>query len=387
MTTIDFNTSIIPSSQKVWIVHPGRNRKFLNSFIERSRIYLDLPALQIDVENIDSFDIVTARNHLRQNINRSLTYLDSIRPRPGTIQSVFMPTATLESFGRPPERFYKSANSILTTTNRFFREMKRGDLVLIPGRGGVHSGMHAGLIADDVKNARLINIGEYREKMLSRSISWIRHDLTRGQFSPEVYNKITKPPAIKPIHTSENKVNVYNQVFENYVYGDIARTLIFGRQYDGKDPTATNGVNEVIKFLVAAQRCIEIGEIDTLQNATSLKDIISKYHTPDLYENYTINFNSAGQLGPILKSKKVAITASAVLAVLVAAATGVHVYNGGLIELTNTAIISGDDPSVYAPNVRELMDSFPKVVVDEMTQKITESNQSLGLETPLEVKP
>jgi hypothetical protein len=346
-----------------------------------------LPALQIDIQNIDTFDVISAKKHLKQNINRSLTYIDSIRPRQGMARSVFNPTSTLNTFKRPPERFYKSVNSILTVANRFFREMKRGDLVLIPGRGGVHSGMHAGLVADDVKDARLITIGEYGEKMLSRSVSWIRHDLTRGQFSPEVYNKITKPPAIKSIHASENKVNVYNQVFENYVYGDVARTLIFGRKYDGKDPTATNGINEVIKFLVAAQNCIEKGEVNYLRNATSLQDVILKYHTPDFYENYTINFNSPGQLGPILKNKKFAITASAALAILVASAAGYHVYNGGVIDLINTAVISGDDPSIYEPNVNELMNSLPKVVVDEMTQKVTDSNQSLGLETPLEVQP
>jgi len=388
MTTIDFNTSIIPNDQNVWVVHPGRNRKFLNSFLERRKIYLDLPSLQVDIGNISNFDFVDARNHLKLNINRSLTYLDSIRPKQGQVASLFNAENELSSFKLPPLRYYKSVNSVLSTANRFFLEMQKGDLIIVPGRGGMYSGIHAGVIEDDVSDATHITIGEYDEKMLARSVKWIRHDLTRGQFSSAVYGKITKPPAIKSIHSDEDRVDVYNQVFENYVYGDVARTLIFGRKYDGKDPTATNGINEVIKFLVAAQNCIEMGEIETLKASTSLREIIDRYHSAELYENYTINFNSPGQLGPILKNKKFAITASAVLAVLVSAGAGYDLINdGGLINLANTAHITGEDPSIYAPNVNELMDSLPSTVVDEMTQKISESDESLGLETPMEVHP
>jgi len=166
---------------------------------------------------------------------------------------------------------------------RFFTEMSAGDIVLVPGRGGVHSGVHAGVIEGELSDASLITTEHYRQKVYSHNIKWIRHDLTRGQFSEEVFNRITRPPVVKQISETAEKRNVYENVFDSFVLGDLARPMIFGRAYDGKGPTATNGINQVIKFLISAQHCLELGNKGDLMNATSMDDITEKYHYPALY--------------------------------------------------------------------------------------------------------
>ena len=47
--TIDLRTRVIPSNARIWALYPGLGKRYLGVFLERSVVFLDLPALSLSV--------------------------------------------------------------------------------------------------------------------------------------------------------------------------------------------------------------------------------------------------------------------------------------------------------------------------------------------------
>ena len=58
MARADINTVIIPEDKKIWVVHPGKNKKFFDDFEHSSRIYLEYPGLNVSTNSLQDDDLM-----------------------------------------------------------------------------------------------------------------------------------------------------------------------------------------------------------------------------------------------------------------------------------------------------------------------------------------
>ncbi|MEQ9518047.1 MAG: hypothetical protein RLN89_01270, partial [Parvibaculum sp.] len=126
MPTFDLSTKVVDLGTSIWVVHPGRSRRFFNHFYEHNVLFLELPGLNISLEALKKTETV------RQHIRMSLAFMEYYGGRSREGKKV--PSAN-------PRSYDGSAGdgqlaSLVGSARKLFAVAKRGDLVIVPGKGG-----------------------------------------------------------------------------------------------------------------------------------------------------------------------------------------------------------------------------------------------------------
>ncbi|HEY1095609.1 MAG TPA: hypothetical protein VGF14_00035, partial [Alphaproteobacteria bacterium] len=65
MKTIDVATKIITPEQKIWLIYPGKRRKYYDIFSKQNMVFLDMPRLELKESSLDSIEKI--RQHIRMS--------------------------------------------------------------------------------------------------------------------------------------------------------------------------------------------------------------------------------------------------------------------------------------------------------------------------------
>lgn len=386
---VELNTKVIDKNQNIWVIFPGRGRKYFNRFYDEKKIFLDLPGTLFD-ERVNEISMSQYRkqevkDYVRKNVVRSLKIQEWTRETETEIFPTNAPSKNLDDF---PTRFPeepKNFGSIVSTAGKFFIGMKHGDLVLVPGKGGAFSSVHFGELRGGFSPTNSVRLPKFREERAqARNVNWLGVDASRVDFSRDVYGYLTRPPAIHQISDPKAKLEVYGTAYKNYIVGDKSRALVFAKEYDGKDPTAVNPVNDAVKFLVAVYNCHAQQNAHELQKITDIKAFSEKYYNPDLLDNYTLDFHSPGQYGIYPREAALSLFLSTTMAL--SSGIGLSSCHGETIKLENNMSDQIKGAEEYEPHINELIQTLSPEAKQQVDELSNEAKAQIGLTTPLVVK-
>lgn len=390
---LNYNTPVISKDQKIWVVHPGKGRRLLKQFRESNKIYLELPdtAFTSEVNSLTYNSYMkkkAVKDLVRKNANRALESKNLF----SSSENVSLPgldlLGGLERYdSKPPlnPELQKQFGPTVGLLGRFFIQMKEGDLVLVPGRGGSRSSVLCGLVTSGISETNTVPLAKFgNRKAQARNVKWIYNIERRDQLSDGVFRKLSRPPAVQEITEENDKLTVYEAVFENFIVGDTSRALVFARDYDGRDPTALHPLNVLSKALLAAAHCRDVGKLDELANATDVADFAQKFYDPSLLENYTLSFSSPGQTGIFPRKPQHGLIVSAMIAMTLAS-PGLSGCAGQSIQSTNTTSIGNQSSDDTDQAIQELLDTMSPKFRTQLDDLAKSADKQLRLETPIKV--
>lgn len=385
--SIDLRAKVIDPEQKVWIVFPGTGRRFLTQFMRQNIMFLDMPGTQFTAENgllpMSAYRRKSVKDIVRSNI--TLSHELSIKIIEDKIGYATQEIdRDLSNYVYRPEELGNKYNTMVGSAAKFFVGMKKGDLVLIPGKGGAFSNVHIAEVSTDFDPEDKTYLPKYRREPIQlRKIRVSPQTATRRDFSDSVYKKLSRPPAVQWITQEEDLKSVYDVAYENYVYGDSSRALIYAKDYDGKDPTAINDFNDVTKFLIAAYNCYLQGNTEALRNATDIQAFSNTYFDRDLVNNYTLDFHSPGQFGLYPSRREIAAFLTSITALSLA--SGLSGCMGEKVSITNSLEKDPEYSECVENAVDFLIENISSECASQTDKKTNNAKADIGISTPAQV--
>lgn len=385
--SIDLRAKVIDSEQKIWIVFPGTGRRFLTQFMRQNIMFLDLPGTQFTAENALLPMSAYRRKSVKDIVRSNITF-SHVLSRAIIEDEIGYATQTIDrelgNYVYRPEELGNKYNVMVGSAAKFFIGMKKGDLVLIPGKGGAFSNVHIAEISSDFDPADRTFLPKYRREPIQlRRIRVLPQTATRRDFSDSVYKKLSRPPAVQWITLEDDLKSVYDIAYGNYVFGDSSRALIYANDYDGKDPTAINDFNDVTKFLIAAYNCYLQGNADALRNATDIQAFSNDYFDRDLVNNYTLDFHSPGQFGLYPSRREIAAFLTGITALSLA--TGLSGCIGQKVSITNSLEKDPEYSECVEDAVDFLVENISRECAIQTDQKTNSAKADIGISTPAQV--
>jgi hypothetical protein len=297
VVTVDINTVIIPLTKRIWIVHPGKNRKFYNDFAASNRVYLEFPGLDLRDRDLD--DDGAIRQHIRRS-NAMVSHRGPIRDNGTTIN--------LSDFPQYPD----AATAVfLRTVRHLISHMEVGDLVVVPGYGA-YSNLLFGEIAApfDVNDRDRIAAYPWGD-IHFRQVNWLSTDRHKQELPSDLIKYVGKPPAIAEVGRTASTERFFEFAYGSYVKEGQSWSTITAPSYRGNDPSAISQPTRLIEFAVSVYRAIELGrDISGL----SMDEIIDNFYDARDIEHFGLSFNSPGRLDFKARDTTMAVFVSAVIA-------------------------------------------------------------------------
>lgn len=200
MLKVDIATKVISPENQIWVVFPGRARRFINLFLSDSIVFLETPGLEISKHVCDD------KKLLRQHTRASIAIRDYARGASSRV-----PPRDPASY--PDEPFEDRGDQILATNiAKMFGKMKKGDLVIVPGR--ILAPVYFGEVVSEFDRDDATTVERYgNERIPVRRIRWLNTGVPRQQINVDLQVYLSKPPAIAKVPRSTQ-----NDAFFGYAY-------------------------------------------------------------------------------------------------------------------------------------------------------------------------
>lgn len=368
MSIIDINTTIIPASKRIWIVQPGKNRKFFDDFERESRVYLEFPGL--DLSPRDLGDDGAVRQHIRRSV-AMVGHRGPVRDDGATIN--------LADYPQYPD----AATAIfLRTVRHLTSNMAVGDLVVVPGFGA-YSRVLFGEIATPLNLADRARIHPYLwGDILFRRTHWLSVNRFKQELPLDLVKYIGKPPAI-----AEVARNALTERFFEYAYGSFIKegqswSTITAPTYRGNDPSAISQPTRLIEFAVAAYRATGAGQD---LSGLSMDQIIERYYDPTDIEHFGLSFNSPGRLDFKARDSKLAIFVSVVIAMAGAGMLSGCKANSEPVQITNSKTVDQAMSVEMQQQITLMVDGIDQPTAAKLDRIGQESKEKIGLKSVAQI--
>jgi hypothetical protein len=281
MIHADIATKIISPDTAIWVVFPGKGRRFLNDFIKNQIVFLETPALGMTPEVAKDFP--TIRRHVRM----SVAVANYIRT-----DATKVPSRNPKFYSDKP--FKNRGDTVLASSVRkLFAKMRVGDLVVVPGL--MFEPVYFGEITSDFDANDMISVGRYGvEAIPYRRIRWLNLGVARHLIPQSLQVYLSKPPAIAQVLRSSDTEEFFNLAYPAYVLADRSAVIMDGPKYDGKDPLATIEANYLVSYFIAAFGAIEKDKLPEFAKL-DVQAAIAKFYDRSLVQSFSQNFNSPGK--------------------------------------------------------------------------------------------
>ncbi|MCJ2087789.1 hypothetical protein MKK88_17640 [Methylobacterium sp. E-005] len=286
MPTIDLQAKIIPPTQNVWFVRPGKDYKLYQAFINYNMILADLPSL-----DLRSGVTLAQQPQLINRIHRSRAIRKWYR---GDREDSF-PSRNLNAY---PDTVRDGGISQLNSVvERYFSEARRDDIVLvIPG--AYTSDAYVGALTEDPQEIVSLSL-EYMyssEPLQGRRVEWLGKTAKKTLANP-ILEIAAKPNAFVRLGP-ELRRDIYELAYPGFVWGDDtnARFNVTSSEYTSYDDFLIQGF---FNFVSSNTRAIAEGNPHNVQGFRLAAFERAGEYTPDL----KTDINSPGYLN--LSSTKV----------------------------------------------------------------------------------
>lgn len=371
MINVDIATKIISPQTAIWVVFPGRGRRFINTFLGQGMVFLETPAIGL-TKNITN-DLPKIRQHTRM----SLAMADYVRGDGGRVPSR-NPTAYSE------EPFRDNSHRVLASNVRkMFGKMKTGDLVVVPGR--MFMPVYFGEVTSEFEANDTISVERYAdEKTPFRHVRWLNEGVPRHLIPTELQVYISKPPAISLVVRSFQTENFFKLAYRSFVLAEKSAVIMDGPRYNGKNPLATHEANYLISYFISAFSAIELERLDEFAKL-DIRSAIARFYDEKLVESFTQNFNSPGKAGLVALSAALATFVSGAIAISLQGYSA-EVLSAG-IEVTNS--VSPDDAHIAKDSGAKLdllFKALHKQEIIEVNEYARKAKENIGLTTPVKAE-
>jgi hypothetical protein len=176
MIQIDLQTRMIPDAQRVWRLFPGSGYRFLDSFLNESVGYLDLPNLALPEDEplaqADLIPLIALSTALRKSLRPKVDEAEKMVLRAPDDPAVEDENAEIEQALVETPRNRRERARLRNAAVAFYSEAKAGDLVIMP-EPVVKRAVFVGVIIDDkITYSRYHNSRE-RITVPARNIRWL----------------------------------------------------------------------------------------------------------------------------------------------------------------------------------------------------------------------
>jgi hypothetical protein len=371
MILVDIATKIIKPDSAMWVVFPGKSRRFLKAFQSQSIVFLETPGLRLPPAQAKDWAAV------RQNTRMTLAIIDYLRGNTKRVPSRRPSSYSEEPFKHGRDRVFASS------IRKMFGKIQPGDLIVVPGH--MYEPVYFGEVTSEYKLADRVTIDRYpNEEIPCRRVRWLNSGVPRNQIPPDLQIYLSKPPAIAAVPRTSYTEQFYNLAYPAFVLAEKSAVIIEGPQYDGKNPLATHEANVLISYFISAFSAMErerIGEFAKLD----VESAIQKFYDEELVQSFSQNFNSPGRFG--------LIALSAAMATFVSAAVAISLKGYGSGDFTNgitvTNSVSPDDAAhaaVAGVKLDYLFKSLHKKEIEKIDHLAKQAKKKIGLKTPVQVE-
>jgi hypothetical protein len=371
MLHVDIATKIVSQDTQIWVVFPGRSRRFLNTFLRRKVIFLETPGIKLRPS------IANDKLKLRQHTRMSLAMAEYLR---GATKRV--PSRNPRTYS--DDVFKDRADQVLASNVRkMFGKMKVGDLVVVPGK--VFEPVYFGEVGADFSADDTIFVERYGDEPIPcRKVRWLNAGVQRIEIPPYLQGYLSKPPAIARVQRSIDTEEFFRLAYPSVVLAEKSAVIMDGPLYDGKNPLATHEANFLVSYFISAFSAIEEEKLEEFSKL-DVKSAIEKFYDPELVQSFTQNFNSPGKFGLQALSAALAIFVSAGIAISLLNFTVSELAGG--IEVTNS--VSAEDAQIASDagvKLDYLFNALHKEQIEEINSLAKKAQENVGLETPVQVE-
>lgn len=334
---IDVRTKVIGSETRILAVHAGVRRRYFSIFRDGNFVFLELPGFEGGPAVFD--DTPVLRQHLRASeAIASFAVLDPSR-----------------SSRQPPERRPSSypndvgdaAFARFVGTVRSLYTASVGDLVLVPSYGGQYGDVLIGEIQAPFSVRDRVPVERYNNELVPyRRVKWLPVHVLRRNLSVALSRRLENRTAATEINRAQFGREVFSIAYNNYSDQTISKLELTGNKYE--DPFDLVPVATLVRYFAAAYAAIEGGH-ETDIGKSSIPELIEKYYSKELLQNFAVTFSSPG------KVKVVGVGAG--LGLFILAGLGVAMHSTSLAEVKTAVLKNGSAPA-SDPVTQDAADKF-----------------------------
>jgi hypothetical protein len=371
---LDLKFRVVSPEQEAFIVFPGQNYALYPYFVTLSRIFPELPALDlVPKKRIAEQPDLDAK--LRRS--RAIDVWYSSGKKDDT-----RPSRKLSDYtNRRTPKWLPNTRGVLTG---FFDRARKGDLVIVPPNSIFSRVLIGELLDDNLEEIMVPEVWE-REKVPSRRVRWLATPL-RGECSIELQRRFPSPNAVRMLDR-EARAEVYSMAYGSYSIEDS-----FTSKFDvtSADFSTRDDYHLQQFFNVVASICQQIEaklqphSATTDLGAKNLDEIIDLLTDDTYVPALSVNINSPGSL-VLSCAKVVPLVAAGVLALSVLDAdTTWQAVAGGKVIVQNSETPAKDDQCTAKVSA-EVLEQL-KLMGYERWQEVCKRAQQLQKDTGLKGK-
>lgn len=370
MIHFDIATKIVSPDTNIWVVFPGRGRRYLETFLANEAVFLETPALDITPAAVNEV------KRIRQHVRMSLAFQD-FHKKGGKAPSRRVATY-------PDDVFDEARFTVLAANVRkLFGRVKVGDLIVVPGK--LFAPVFFGEVIEEFDPQKSIEVGGFAgEKIQYRAVKWVSNYVPRNLIPADLQIYLSKPPAIAKVPRLPNTDEFFRFAYKSYVLAEKSAVIIDGPRYTGKNPLDTIEANYLVSYFIAAFNAIESDKLLEFSKL-DVSDAITRFYSPELVVSYTQNFNSPGRFGLIAASSVLAIFVGLGATMAISKLPATAFQNG--ISVKNS-LAPGDDGVARDAGVKldYLLKSLGKDQIEDLQKLGDQSRQKIDLQTPVKMK-
>ncbi|WP_420417892.1 hypothetical protein [Pacificispira sp.] len=379
VTKIHLGLTDVSSDVRVFVVHAGKQKKRLKSFLDLDQIFLDLPGLRLSENVLDDADT------LSRHILMSEAISDWRRSERNEGKSLPAPSRTPSEYALPnkPKDLHRVGYK-RTAVHRFFNEISKGDIVIVPG-STPYEPFWAGWVAHDADVSKTLTLGDFLgDPFPAREVKWISHNTTKRQLSDSLAKQLEKSHVVTEIDLNLFADEIFTNLFGTYVYKNRGGIDIHCPRYRGKNPLETVDVQELIAFFVANYEIchgqiaseFDIGSV----SESGFRKIIQNYYDESAVLSLQQEFHSPGFYRIVSGSRELVY----VLAFGIALTTS-GCYDSQTVNTAEATASEADDAKLTTDEMRRLMGPMMKHIsksaIEEANQKGRNAQKELGVNT------
>jgi len=364
---IDLNSKIISPSQKIWVVHHGRNRNYLDYFWDQQAVFLEFPGLNLNPVAVSDDSVI--RQYVR--------YAQAIRANKGIVR----PDGTPIRIADFPGHTGHDVAIHLRTVKHLASRIIEGDLIMVPGRGAageVLLGEAAGPFFPQ-QTLRVPGI-DYAPTPV-RKVTWLQRR-SKLDMPAQLVRYFEKPPAIAEIPRNPLTEGFFDFAYDAYSMPGRAWLSIDAPKYDGRDFLGVVPPAQLLALAVSIYRALEVGaDISGLD----YDQIIAAFYSEDILADAQVTFASPGRYN--LKDKDGylaqfinAFVAAAMAGALTACSAGANV------DTHNSLAANDPSSAVIGEMIQQAAHSTGGAVLAKAEKQASDASRKMNLKPPAKAR-
>ena len=366
---IDPAVRIIADDAQIFVLHPGRGKRFLQDFAEEKAVFLDLPGVAFVAPPLAK----------AKDVQRLLRMSREIRTWRNAGGKGDGPS-------RDPVKYKTGGDRarFLHEVEDLYADAKAGDLIIAPGHGYGRTLLIGEFANNFDANLVVYPAREKGEKFPARKVHWLDIQASKRDFSGRLIKLFQNRQAIIRITNPDDRHEVYERTYGDYVWKETSGNLVrvTAEESDLHDLAKAF---DLTNYFAAQYLALRKGELQQFV-ALPMEDALEKYYDKSYFSGVGIEIHSPGFLSRVAKSAAMSSYISVMLAL---SAQGVSAQDAASAIVSNSAnkVVSICDVQLQS-DIRDTMVVHANMGLwfSKICPKSQAASESVGLKSDVGVK-